>query len=72
MNQATVDRAQEEIDLIKAGREIIAHIRTDANLHCTCQIHQVADEIRGALYEANEIIDNQTADYALDEAIDLI
>ena len=64
--------AIEEDQLVRVGREIIAHIRTDANLHCTCQIHQVADEIRGALYEANEIIDNQTADYALDEAIDLI
>lgn len=72
MNQATVDQAQEEIDLIKAGREIIAHIRQDKRLYETDPVIEIAKEIEGALFERTEIADEKSREYAQDGYIDAL
>lgn len=66
MNQTTVDKAQEEDALVRAGREIIAHIRTNKNLYETNPIIEIAKEIEGALFERTELADEKSREYEAD------
>lgn len=72
MDQITITKAQEEDLLVRAGRDIIAHIRQDKRLYETDPIIEIAKEIEGALFERNEIADEKSREYAADESIDLV
>jgi hypothetical protein len=60
------DIAIEEDQLVRAGKQIIAHIRTNKNLYETNPIIEIAKEIEGALFERTEIADEKSRDYEAD------